>query len=173
MGLILDIVFAIVITAGIGIAIFYFIKNIRDKKKSVPVYGLSYSGEYTQKNFWTNEIVIFAIITQGFSFLKLSLIVNIMMLSLILMLIFLYFTQILRGAIGKNGIVSAKHFYEWRQVDSVEWITGLQAENPGYPSWGLVRFHTGSRYVEFIIKKKAEEEVRSFVEEKMNFAKAN
>jgi hypothetical protein len=173
MGAMLDIVFAIIISAGIGMAIYYFFKNINDKKKSEPVYGLSYSGEYTQKNFWTNEIVIFAIITQGFSFLKLSLIVNIMMLCLILMLIFLYFTQIWRGAIGKNGIVSAKHFYEWGQVDSVEWITGLQAENPGYPSWGLVRFHTGSRYVEFIIKKKAEEEVRSFVEEKMNFAKAN
>ncbi|MFE1245487.1 hypothetical protein ACFW35_15255 [Fictibacillus sp. NPDC058756] len=173
MGAMLDIVFAIIISGGIGMVIYYFFKNIIDKKKSEPVFGLSYSGEYTQKNFWTNEIVIFAIITQGYSFLKLSLIVNIMMLCLILMLIFLYFTQIWRGSIGKNGIVSAKHFYEWRQVDSVEWITGLQAENPGYPSWGLVRFHTGSLYVEFIIKKKAEEEVRSFVEEKMNFAKAN
>jgi hypothetical protein len=173
MGSVLDIVFAIIIAAGIGIAIYYFFKNIKDKKRSVPVYGLSYSGEYTQKNFWTNEIVIFAILTQGYSFLKLSLIVNMMMLCLILMLIFLYFTQIFRGAIGKHGIVSAKNFYGWRQVDSVEWITGLQAENPGYPSWGLVRFHTGSRYVEFIIKKKLEPEVRSFVEEKMNIPKAN
>lgn len=173
MGAMLDVVFAIIIFAGMGMAIYYFFKNINDKKKSEPVYGLSYSGEYTQKNFWTNEIVIIVIITQGFGFLKLSLAVNIMMLCLIVILTLLYFTQILRGAIGKNGIVSAKHFYEWRQVDSVEWITGLQAENPGYPSWGFVRFHTGSRYVEFIIKKKAEEEVRSFVEEKMNFAKAN
>jgi hypothetical protein len=169
----LNILFAIIIVTAIGVAIFYFIKNIKDKRKAVPVFGLSYSGEYTQKNFWTNEIVIFVIITQGYSFLKLSLIVNIMMICLVVILILLYFTQIWRGAIGKNGIVSAKNFYEWRQVDSVEWITGLQAENPGYPSWGLVRFYTDGRYVEFIIKKKVEDEVRSFVDEQMNFAKAN
>lgn len=173
MGTALNIVFAIIILAGIGMAVFNFCKNINDKKKAVPVFGLSYSGEYTQKNFWTNEIVIFVIITQGFSFLKLSLIVNIMMICLILILILLYFTQIWRGAIGKKGIVSAKKFYKWNQVDSVEWITGLQAENPGYPSWGLVRFHTGDRYVEFIIKKKVEEEVRSFVEKQLTLAKAN
>ncbi|MCM3717338.1 hypothetical protein [Fictibacillus phosphorivorans] len=137
MGLIIDIVLSIFIMTGIGTAVFYLIKNIHDKKKSVPVFGLSYSGEYTQKNFWTYEIVIIVIITQGFGFLKLSLPVNVMMLSLILILILLYFTQILRGAVGMNGIVSAKHFYEWQQVDSVEWITGLQADNPGYPNWGL------------------------------------
>lgn len=173
MGILLDVVFGCLIATGIGVSLYYLYKNIKDKKRAVPVFGLSYSGEYTQKNFWTSEIIIVVVITQGFGFLKLSLPVNFLMICLLVILTLLYFTQILRGAIGKKGVVSATTFYNWQQIDSVDWITGLQAENPGYPSWGLVRFHTGNKYVEFVIKKKEEDKVRSFVEKQMNLAKAN
>ncbi|MFG6497685.1 hypothetical protein P8610_20175 [Fictibacillus sp. UD] len=173
MGILLDVVFGILIASGIGIALYHLFKNFKDKKRAVPVYGLSYSGEYTQKNFWTNEIIIVVVVTQGFGFLKLSMPVNILMICLLVILTLLYFTQILRGAIGQKGVVSATKFYNWKQIDSVDWITGLQAENPGYPSWGLVRFHAGDKYVEFVIKKKEEDNVRSFVEKQMNLAKAN
>ena len=173
MELFLNVFFGILIVLGIIAAVYYLLKNVKDKKRAIPVYGLSYSGEYTQKNFWTHEIMIVVIITQGFGLLKLSMPVNVLMICLLVFLTLLYFTQIWRGAIGKRGVVSATKFYDWHQIDSVDWITGLQAENPGYPSWGLVRFHTGERYVEFVIKKKAEEEVRSFVEERMNLEKAN
>ncbi|WLD94498.1 hypothetical protein [Alkalihalobacillus sp. AL-G] len=173
MAIVINIVFAILIVMGIGVAFYYLIKNFRDKKRVVPVYGLSYSGEYTQKNFWTNEIIILVIITQGFGLLKLSMTVNILMICFLVILTVLYFTQIWRGAIGKKGVVSATKFYNWKQIDTVDWITGLQAENPGYPSWGLVRFYIGHHYVEFVIKKKIEDEVRTFVEEQMEFAKVN
>lgn len=173
MANVINMVFAILIVIGIGVAVYYLVKNFGDKKRAVPVYGLSYSGEYSQKNFWTNEIIILAIVTEGFGLLKLSMTVNILMICFILILTFLYFTQIWRGTIGKKGVVSATKFYDWKQIDTVDWITGLQAENPGYPSWGLVRFYTGNHYVEFVIKKKIEDEVRTFVKEQMDLAKAN
>lgn len=173
MANVINVVVAILIVIGIGVAVYYFVKNVRDKKRAVPVYGLSYSGEYTQKKFWTNEIIILVVLTQGFGLLKLSMTVNILMIGFIVILTLLYFTQIWRGTIGKKGIVSATKFYDWKQIDTVDWITGLQAENPGYPTWGLVRFYTGNRYVEFVIKKKIEDEVRNFVKEQMELAKAN
>ncbi|MET3696559.1 hypothetical protein SAMN05877753_103196 [Bacillus oleivorans] len=173
MANVINVAFAILIVMGIGVAVYYLVKNFRDKKRVVPVYGLSYSGEYTQKNFWTNEIFILVILTQGFGLLKLSMTVNILMICFLIILTVLYFTQIWRGAIGKKGVVSATKFYDWKQIDTVDWITGLQAENPGYPSWGLVRFYIGNHYVEFVIKKKIEDEVRTFVEEQMDLAKAN
>jgi hypothetical protein len=172
LGNVINLVVGSLIILGIGITIYYLIKNIRDKKRAVPVYGLSYSGEYSKKKFWTNEIIMIVIVTQGFGLLKLSMTVNILMLSFVIILIILYFTQIWRGAIGKNGIVSATKFYDWKQIDKVDWITGLQAENPGYPTWGLVRFYMGNHYVEFIIKKKIEDEVRTFVKEQLELAKA-
>jgi hypothetical protein len=173
MGLAWEAAAAILLLTGMGMAVFYMLKNKKDRKKSIPVFKLSYSGEYIQKKFWANEIIIIGILTQGFGILKLSLLLNIMMLSLIGLFTLLYLTQIRYGVIGKTGIVSATKYYGWGQVDSVEWITGLKAENPGYPSWGLVRFHIRDRYVEFIVKKKQEEDVRSFVDQQMTLAKAN
>jgi hypothetical protein len=172
MGILLNAVFSLLISSGIIFAIFVFIGNLKDKKKAVPIYKLSYSGEYSQKSFWTKEILLLIILIQGFSFIKLWLPVNILMVLLIAILTLLYFSQLSRGVLGENGIVSATKFYSWNQIDSVEWITGMQADNPGYPSWGLVRFHIGNRTVEFIIKKKIEDEARSFIERQVAALKA-
>ena len=164
---ILNAIFILLISLGLVYSTLLIIINIKDKKKAVPIYKLSYSGEYTQKNFWTKEIILLIILTQGFGFFKLWFAVNVLLLILIVLLIALFFLQLSRGVLGKKGIVSATRFYRWDQIESVEWITDLQADNPGYPSWGLVRFHADKRIVEFIIKKKVEEEVRSFVEKEM------
>jgi hypothetical protein len=170
--ILLNVVFILLLGAGIVFCLRFFIRNMMDKKKVIPVFKLSYSGEFVQKTFWTNEIIIVLVLTQGFGFLKLWLSVNFLMLIFIALLILLYFYQMTRGSLGKQGVLGNK-LYTWQQIDSVEWITGLQAENPGYPSWGLVRFHAGDKYLEFVIKKKVEEDVRQFVEERMSLAKAN
>ncbi|WNB91281.1 hypothetical protein [Bacillus sp. NEB1478] len=164
---ILNAFLVLLISLGLVYSILLIIRKFKEKKKAFPIYKLSYSGEYAQKNIWTKEIILLIILFQGLGFLKLWFAVNILLLTLIVLLIALFFLQLSRGVLGEMGIVSATRFYRWDEINSVEWITDLQADNPGYPSWGLVRFHAEKRTVEFIIKKKVEEEVRSFVEQQM------
>ncbi len=132
--LIVNIVFFLCVSLGIAYNILIIIRNVKDKKKADPIYKLSYSGEYTQKNFWTKEIILLTILIQGLGLFKLWFSVNFLIITLIVILIALFFSQLSRGVLGKRGIVSATRFYRWDQIKSVEWVTDLQADNPGYPS---------------------------------------
>jgi hypothetical protein len=167
MGILLNAVFLFLAIAGVIFSLFILIRNVKDKKRAEPVFRLSYSGEYTEKHFWTREMILIIVIIQCLGFFKLWMPVNGALFILIILLLFVFYSQLSRGVIGKNGILSAAHFYSWDTVQSVEWVTGLQADNPGYPKWGLVRFHVESKRVEFIIKKKVEDDVRKYVETQM------